>query len=143
MMNSYLIASDDDSVSHWEPVVVSAASQDDAIDRYLRLEYSKDPIFRESVLDLAINCSFLEQFFIFSPADKQSFDTTGKVDYDLEVVKGRVMAFFSKRPELGERFIRYMDTQDPEHVSAEVFEYISAADRTGIVALDIAEIRKL
>jgi hypothetical protein len=36
-----------------------------------------------------------------------------------------------------------MDTRDESHVGDEVFEFISAADPSGIVALDIDEIRQL
>lgn len=143
MKKRFLVASDDEPVSAWEPVIVFADDKEGAIDRYLRGVYSKDPIFRQSVLDLSINGSFVEKFFIVSPADEHSFDTTGLVDYDLDLVKARVMAFFSERPELGESFVQYMDTRDDAHLTEEVFEFISTADATGIVALDMEEIRHL
>lgn len=143
MNKRFLVASDDESVSEWEPVVVLAESKEAAIDRYLRVEYSKDSIFREGVLSLTLNMSFLEKFFIVTPEDGERFDRTGEVDYDLDVVKARVREFFDVRADLGEKFVRYMDTRDESHVSDEVFEFISAADPCGIVALDIDEIRQL
>lgn len=143
MNRRFLVASDDEPVSDWEPVVVLAGSKEEAIDRYLRIEYSKDPIFRENVLQLTINGSFVEKFFIATPEDDHSFETTGRVEYDMDVVKSRIRVFFSERPDLGERFVRYMDTQDASHVDEEVFEFISAADPGGIVALDIDGIRQV
>lgn len=143
MNRRFLVASDDDSVSDWEPVVVLAGSKEEAIDRYLRIEYSKNPIFRENVLDLSINCSFVEKFFLTTSAENHSFKATGQVDYDLDIVKSRVRAYFSERPDLGEKFVLYVDTRDASHVDEEVFEFISAADPGGIVALDIDEIRQV
>lgn len=143
MGRRFLVASDDESVSDWEPVVVLAESTEEAIDRYLRVVYSQDPSFRANVLELTVNCSFVEQFFLATPEASSQFDTTGRVDYDLDVVKSRVRKFFSDRPEIGEKFVRYMDTRDASHLDEEVFEFISAADPSGIVALDIDEIRHL
>lgn len=143
MSKRFLVASDDEPVSAWEPVVVFAECEEEAIDQYLRVVYSKDRCFRDSVLALTINCSFIEKFFIVSPSDIQSFESTGKVDYDWDVVKARVRRFFEARPDLGEQFVRYMDTQDTSCINEEVFEFISAADPSGIVALDIDEIRQL
>lgn len=129
-----LVASDDEPVSAWEPVVVVAESKEEAIDRYQRVEYSKDQCFRDGVLALTVNCSFLEKFFIASPSDILGFEATGKVDFDLDIVKARVRHFFGARPDIGEKFVRYMDTHDTSYVDEEVFEFISAADPSGIVA---------
>lgn len=143
MAREFLVASSDESLSDWAPVIVLANSMDGAIDRYLRREYSKDPIFRDSVLDLSVNGSFVEKFFVMSDAENHNFETTGHVAYDLDTVKARVRVFFSERPDLGERFVSYMDTRDESYIGDEVFEFISATDASGIVALDLDEIRRI
>lgn len=143
MKRKYLVASDDEPVSAWPPAIVLADNKHEAIDRYLRVEYSKDPIFRQSVLDLSISGSFLEKFFIVSSAENRVFEATGQLVYDLNVIKSRVKEFFSERPDLGDRFVRYMDSQDESHITQDVFEFISAADANGLVALDLEEIPEL
>jgi hypothetical protein len=143
MKRKYLVASDDEPISAWEPVIVLADNKLDALERYLRVVYSKDPIFRQSVLDLSSNGSFLEKFFIVSPEGNEAFEKTGQLEYDLTTIKSRVMLFFSERPDLGDRFVSYMDTRDVSHMIQEVFEFISASDPTGLIALDMEEIRHL
>jgi hypothetical protein len=61
----------------WNPQAVLADSEDDAIQKYLKVIYSKDDVFRESVLDLAINVSFVEQFYLSSEHEKKRFCETG------------------------------------------------------------------
>lgn len=144
MNRRFLVASDDEPVSAWEPLIVTAHDKDAAIDRYLRFEYSKDPVFREGVLELTINGPFLSKFFFTCPSDDiEYFEKTGEVTFDLATVKSRVSSYFSTRPDLGEQFLRYMDTQDLVHVTDEVFEFISVSDPSGIVAMDLDEIRQL
>ena len=143
MVREFLVASTDESLSDWEPLIVLADNKEGAIDRYLRIEYSKDPVFRENVLNLSINGSFIEKFFVMSEAENLRFETIGQVEYDLDAVKSRIRVFFSQRPDVGERFLRYMDTRDESCIDEEVFEFISAADVSGIVALDLEKIRRL
>lgn len=142
MDRRFLVASDDEPVSAWPPAIVRADDEDGAIDRYLRMEYSKDPIFRQSVLELSINGSFIEKFFIVSVEENRSFETTGRVKFDLHLIIGQVMAFFSTRPDLGEKYVHYMESRDVSHLNDEVFEFIAASDATGIVALDLDEMRQ-
>jgi len=143
MTKQYLVASSDEGLKTWPPFIVEVDSPDQAIDKFLRQIYSKDPDFREFVCDMSINCSFIERFFIATSAEKRQFDETGRVDYDLKVIAKRVRKFFARRPELGEKFLRYMDTRDESELDDEVFEFISAADPSGILAFDIESIPRL
>lgn len=143
MTKRFLVASDDEPVSAWEPVVVSAESKEEAIDRYLRIAYSKDPVFRDGVMSLTINDSFLEQFFIVTRSDEEKHVSMDKGKNDLNLVKARVRSFFFNRPDLGEKYVRYMDTRDTSLVDDDLFEFISAADPGGIIALDIDDMRQL
>lgn len=95
------------------------------------------------MLDLTIDGSFLEQFFFSTPNENRSYESTGKVNVDLDTVKSRVRSFFSERPDLGIRFVSYMDTRDATLIDEEVFQFISSADPSGIVALDMDELRQL
>ena len=47
LINSrFLVGSTDEPISAWEPVVVVASSKAEAIDRFLRKDYSTDATFR-------------------------------------------------------------------------------------------------
>lgn len=143
MIKQYLVASSDEGLKTWPPFIVEADRSDQAIDKFLRQVYSKDPEFRDFVLDMSINCSFIERFFIATGAEKTQFDETGRVDYDLKVIAKRVRKFFTKRPDLGEKFLSYMDTRNESELDDDVFEFISAADPSGILAFDIEAIPRL
>jgi len=106
-------------------MAVFAESAEEAIQKYRREVQSKDEGFRTHVLDLAVNVSFLEQFFLATPEEQDHFNNTGDVTADYETVKGRVRAFFSDRPDLGERYVQYMDTQNVELIDDEMFAFIS------------------
>jgi len=138
-MKRYLICSSDESVMSWNPQAVLADSEDDAIQKYLKAIYSKDDVFRESVLDLAINVSFVEQFYLSSEHEKKRFYETGTAGTEQEVVTSRIRAFFAKRPELGEKFLQYMETEDKSLIGDDVFEYIAlneTANQRAFVAID-------
>ena len=138
-MKRYLICSRDLSVAKWAPEAVLANSEEEALQKYLKSVYSKDDLFRESVLDLAVNAGFVEQFYLSSEHEKRRFNKTGTVGTEDEVVKSRIKAFFAPRPELGERFIQYMETEDASVISDDVFEYIALKEtdfQHGLVAID-------
>ncbi|NIA54754.1 hypothetical protein HAV22_14030 [Massilia sp. TW-1] len=143
MNKQYLVASSEEGLETWPPFVVEANSPEQAIDKFLRQIYSKDPGFQEFVQDMSINCSFIERFFIATDAEKAQFDQSGRVDYDLEVIAKRVRDFFVNAPDLGEKFLRYMDTRDENELDDSVFEFISAADPRGVLALALDSIPRL
>lgn len=143
MTKQYLVASSDEGLKTWPPFIAEADCSDQAIDKFLRQVYSKDPDFRDFVLDMSVNCSFIERFFIATDAEKTQFDETGRVDYDLKVIAERVRNFFAKRPDLATKFLRYMDTRDESELDDDTFEFISAADPSGVLALDIESISRL
>lgn len=138
-MKRYLICSRDESVAKWSPQAVIADSEEEALQKYLKAVYSRDKLFRESVLDLAVNSGFVEQFYLSSEHEKRRFDKTGTVGTEEEVVKSRVKAFFASRPQLGERFLQYMETEDAAVVGDDIFEYIAlseTASQHGLISLD-------
>lgn len=142
-MKRYLICSPDESVTNWPPRSVFAATADDALNKYLRAVYAKDKVFRESVLDLAVNMSFVEQFYLATGAEQSRFGTTGTIGTEAEIIGSRVKAFFAVKPELGDVFLRYMDTEDQTLITEELFEYIAVSDegtRNSFVVLDVEEI---
>lgn len=143
MTKQYLVTSLDEGLKTWPPFIVEVDSPEEAIDKFLRQVYSRDSDFREFVRDMSVNCSFIERFFLVTEAEKKEYDRTGKIDYDFDVISQRVRKFFSKRPDLGNRFLRYMETREECLLDDELFEFISASDPSGILALDIESIPRL
>lgn len=138
-MKRYLICSADESVVNFPPQAVFAGNEEEAVRRYLRVVYSKDEIFRETVLDLAVNMTFVERFYLASSHEKDRFDKTGTTGTEEEIIKARIKGFFASRPDLGEKFLRYMETKDRGLVDDEMFEYIAVneeARNLGFIVLD-------
>ena len=108
--------------------------------KFLRDVYSKDEIFRNSVLDLAVNMTFVEQFYLNSGQERHGFDYKKEVITEQEVVKRRIEIFFSTKPNLGKIFIQYMETRDVTLISDDVFEFIATSEsdeKHGHVVIDI------
>lgn len=138
-MKRYLICSIDEPVTSWEPRAVYAETADDAVRRYVKEVYSKDPTFRGSVFDLAVNMTFVEQFYHASDQEQDRFNSTGTAETADQIVKARVRQFFGARPDLGERYVLYMDTEDRALIDDDMFEFIAeneSPDDRGFVALD-------
>ncbi|MYM39450.1 hypothetical protein [Duganella qianjiadongensis] len=139
-MKKFLICSCDESVVDYPPSFVIAETEDKAMQKFLREVYSKNDIFRSSVLDLAANMTFVEQFYFSNERECRRFDNKKKVVAEKEIVKNRVERFFSTNPNLGKLFVRYMETRDASLISDDVFEFIATSEskeRHGHVALDV------
>jgi hypothetical protein len=112
MMKRYLVAAADSSVIERPPVLVCASSADDAIRKFNKEIASKEATFRESVLDLTVNVSWVERFYLSSEQESARFAATGTTGTEEEIVRSRILQFFTDRPDLGETFLRYMATED-------------------------------
>ncbi|TFW33588.1 hypothetical protein [Massilia horti] len=143
MNKQYLVVWEDQPATEVPPAVVSAVDANQATDKYLRLVYSKDEVFRESVLDRSINMSFAERFFIVTDEERQKFDRTGAVDYDLDVVEARVRVYFGARPDIAEKYVQYIRTGKQDLIDDEAFEVIASSDPEGVAALALDELQHL
>lgn len=139
-MKKFLICSCDESVVDYPPSLVTAKTSDEALLKFLRKVYSKDKIFRSGVLDLAVNMTFIEQFYFSNEHERQRFDDKKRVAAEEKMVKSRVKIFFSSRPDLGKLFVKYMETADTSLIDDDIFEYIATlepVERHGHVAIDV------
>jgi hypothetical protein len=136
----FLISSADDSVVNFQVRIVLAENAEKAIQTYLRRVYAKDEIFRESVLDLSANMSFAERFYLSTDFETQRMQSSGVVGTEPEIVRSRVKSYFKDRPDLGDRYLGYMDTTDAGLITEDLFEYIATKlvqREHGLVAMDI------
>jgi len=142
-MKRYLICSKDESVEYWTPQAILANSASEALSRYLSMVYSKDKVFRDSVLDLCVNMTFVERFYLSSDQEIRKFEKTGRTGTESEIVKSRVRAYFVARPEFGEIMLRYMNTGDKSLITDEIFEFIAineSKDHHGFTVIDPDEL---
>lgn len=124
-MKRYLICSLDESAQDFPPKAVFANNAEEALTRYLKLVYSKDVIFRETVYDLSINMSFLERFFLSTDQEIKRFNTKGECGTEFEIVESRIKSYFADRPDLGHKFLSYVKSEDRSLLDDDVFEYIA------------------
>ena len=142
-MKRFLISSADDSVVNFQVRIVLAENAEKAIQTYLRRVYAKDEIFRESVLDLSANMSFAERFYLSTDLETERMQSSGVVGTEPEIARSRAKSYFKDRPDLGNRYLRYMDTADAELITEDLFEFVATKlvqREHGLVAMDIDSI---
>ena len=123
---------------------VMAATAEEALEKYMREVESRDNVFREHVIDLAVNMTFVEQFHLSSNQEQARFDQENTVGTEDLILKSRVRQFFSDEPAIGERFIKYMETEDQRYLDDAVFAFIATHDvgwKNGFQALDIGLVK--
>jgi hypothetical protein len=144
-MGKYLIVGADD-FDLATARLVTAETAGNALDTYMRTVESRNPVFREHVLDLCVNMTFVEQFHLSSGQEKERFTASGEVGTEDALIKSRVRRFFIARPDIGERFIAYMDTEDSSLIDDSVFEFIALHDmgwRNSFRAIDLQSIDEI
>lgn len=124
-MKRYLICSPDESVLDFPPKAVVANNSEEALTRYLKLVYSRDEVFRETVFDLSINMSFLERFCISTDQEISRFNLTSESGTEFEIVESRIRSYFASRPDLGYKYLCYLKAEDRSLLDDEVFEFIA------------------
>lgn len=144
-MGKYLVIGADD-FDLADARLVTADAPENALDTYLRTVESRNPVFREHVLDLSINMTFVEQFHLSSEQEKERFTVSGEVGTEGALITSRVRRFFAARPDIGERFIAYMGTEDPNLINDSVFEFIALHDkgwRNSFRVIDLQSIEEI
>ena len=141
MLKRYFVAHDD-SITEWEPVFVDATSADAAVGQYMLQIYSKDLFFRQHVQELHDVGSFVGGL-VFSTEEEKIQFMNGDCTRTPEFVQRRIRNFFEDAPELGEKFWKYVETEDARMIDEAIFEFIASRDTDGIVAIEEAQIRVL
>lgn len=140
MKKRFLIVSADQSCVSHPPVIAIADSDVAALQYFQRNITAKDSLFRESVLDLSCNMGFAERFYLATPFEQERLMRDHQVGTEPEIVKSRVKKYFTKRPDLGEKYLAYMETEDSAFMTEDVFQFIAEneePDKHGLVALDL------
>lgn len=142
-MKKFLVVSADESCVRFPPVIVIAESDVAAYKHFQKAVSAKDSCFRESVLDLSCNMSFAERFYLATEFEQERLVKDHQIGTEPEIVKSRIKKYFAKRPDLGEKYLKYMDTEDASLITEDVFEFIAGneePEESGIIALDMDSI---
>lgn len=134
ILRRYLVAHED-SLTMWEPAFVTTTSATAAVEQYLKQVYSKDSVFREHVLDLRYVDAFVGSLVYPTAEDQMAFMEGVRKDTP-ELTRERINEYFAQRPDFGEIFLRYVDTQDVNIINDDIYEFIAVRDPDGIVAIE-------
>ncbi|MBC8641567.1 hypothetical protein IAG25_32610 [Caballeronia sp. EK] len=143
-MKQFLVCSSDQSISRSFGYIVEASTDNEAREVYLRQVYAKDEVFREAVLDRAINAAFADRFYVQTPQETYRYNETGLASVTDEVIADRVRQFFASKPDLGESYLAYLNDGDESRLNDDFFEFAAVhGDFGGVDALEIAALPKL
>lgn len=140
MLKHYLVASNDDPITRWEPKLVVARSGEEALARYIHEVYAKDEVFRSWVLDLALNFGFAGQFHLGMAEAHRHQDAelaACAVTTEMPAVRNGVRAFFVANPVFADKFLQYIETQDAALIDDELYACIAAIQAKNLVARDL------
>jgi hypothetical protein len=140
-MKRYLVLSEG-GAREAPPVYVIADTADQAITRYCREVQSKEPFMKDYVEGGSID-DFLAHL-LFSYEDRiNALDDEGLASPPFEYVRKKVLEYFADRADLGNLYVRYLEVNDPNVLTDEVYEFISERDTAGYDAIEDSTIQIL
>jgi len=141
MEKRYLVLSEAGALEV-SPVYVNAATKEQALTLYCRKVQSKEEFYREYVEGQSID-DFLAKL-LFSNDDRiRAIDGVGLTRPSVQVIRSKVVDFFSPCPELGELYMLFLEQQDSSVLSEEVYEFISERDTSGYAVIEESTILTL
>lgn len=109
----FLVCSNSLSGQEEIPILVDADTAEQALRAWQRNIRAKDEDFRESVMFIQTHDAFSSRFF------------KGDENTPLHVLEQRVTEFFVERPDLGDLYWHYMQSEDERFLCEELFEFIA------------------
>ena len=87
--------------------MIDALSENEAIDKFIKVFAITEDIFVEYVYSKPVNCSIAEQFWLQTEDENTLFNKTGQIVIDDEEFKKRVRAFFGRNHDYADLYIDY------------------------------------
>ena len=141
MEKRYLVLSEDGALEV-PPVYVVAETREQALALYCRKVQSKEDFYRDYVEGQSID-DFLARLLFSYEQRMSALDGVGLARPPIEVIRSKLVDFFSTCPELGEQYMLFLEGQDPSVLSKEVYEFISERDTSGYDAIEESTILTL
>src|SRR5687767_10848808 len=112
-MPKYLVCFSQGPLEEREFKIVNAASENEAIDKYIKVIAVRDNHFLAYVYDKSVNTSFAENFWMQTEEEDLIFHETAQGIIGDEEFKKRVRAFFGRHRDYAELYIdHYYRDQD-------------------------------
>ena len=106
-MPKYLICFSESPFEEREFKIVNAASENEAIDKYIKVMAITDNDFLAYVYDKSVNTSFAENFWMQTEEEALIFHETARIIIGDEEFKKRIRTFFSKHRDYAELYINH------------------------------------
>ena len=106
-MPKYLVGFSDSEYQEQDSKMIDALSENEAIDKFIKVFAIAEDIFVEYVYSKSINCSIAEQFWLQTEDENTLFNKTGQIVIDDEEFKKRVRAFFGRHRDYADLYIDY------------------------------------
>lgn len=133
-MKRYLILSEDGALDT-PPIYVVADTKELALNRYCREIQSKEEWFKYYVQGKSID-DFLAKI-LFSYEDRiNALEDEGLLSPSTEIIRQKVLEYFSQRLDLGNFYLKYIETDDTQILSDDIYEFISMRETS---AYDVIE----
>lgn len=140
-MKRYLILSEDGALDV-PPIYVVADTKEQALSRYCREIQSKEEWMRDYIQGKSID-DFLASI-LFSYEDRiNALEDEALLSPSTETIRNKVLGYFSERLDLGDLYLQYIETDDPQILSEEIYEFISERNTSAYDVIEDSTIRVL
>jgi hypothetical protein len=119
-MPKYLVGYDEDPFGDQDFVIVNAADEDEAIERFIKTVAITEDIFLEHIYEKAVNMSLAEMFWFQTEDEMDRFMQEGEVVISVEEFERRVKEFFGPHADFAARYLEYYFSEDDE-IPSELF----------------------
>lgn len=140
MKKRYLVLSED-GPREVPPAYVIAETEEQALALYCRKIQSQEDFMRDYVEGDSLD-DFVGKL-LFSDEQRRNAGDDGLPSPTIETIRATVSAYFSSSPDLGELYLKYLQTKDPSVLSEAVYEFISEQDTSGYDAIEDSTIPTL
>jgi hypothetical protein len=138
----YLVLSEDGPVVV-PPIYVTAETVQEALALYCREVQSKEAFMRDYIEGQSLD-SFIGKL-LFNDEQRRNSAIAGRglPSPPINVIRQKVLDYFSRCPDLGELYIQYLKKKDRSILTEAVYQFISEQDTSGYVAIDDSKIPTL
>jgi hypothetical protein len=147
-MSKYLVCFSQSSFEEQEYKIVNASSENEAIDKYIKVFGVTDNDFLEYVYNKSVNTSLAENFWMQTEEEDIIFNETAQIIIGDDEFKKRVRAFFGRHRDYAGLYIdHYFSDKDspgfdqfPEEMLVYIYVNSAHSQVTAVKLDDIGEV---
>lgn len=149
MQKRYLVGNAQSQFSEEDFGIVTAASPEEAVEKYVREIAANDNLIDDYVRDKSINMGFGSHFWLQTKDENSYFDESGDIKINDEEFKRRVRKFFGERSDYADFYLEayFRDDENP-NIDVEFPDGMLAyiwlnSDYSEVKAFDLSEIKQV